>query len=136
MENSFGKKIKKEGGSKVTSLKELNDIHKKSLGEVYVSKRKPSNEIRNLILPVLEAEGIGLDLSKLELVYDGPAEEVETCCGTVVFNRPVWYGGIDSDAESFTLCVYQLHDKYCITLSRFFLHKHYEVKDLFVKVTA
>lgn len=83
---------------------------------------------------VVTNAGVKLDLSHLDIYYDGLAEEEFTRSGTAVFRCPVWYGGIDAEPESFTISVYEIDDKVlCVSLSRFLKRRRHIDKDIMIK---
>lgn len=87
-------------------------------------------EIMSIVRETLEKEDLGVDLSNLQLYYDGLAEEEFTSQGTAVLRSPVWYGGL----EKFTLAVYELGKRICISL-RIFFTKETVDKDIFCTVS-
>lgn len=80
---------------------------------------------------------VSVDLSQLELYYDGPAEEEKTSSGKDVSGRPVWYGGLDSNPESLALSVYEFDDRQiCVSLRRFFKNGPFEDTDIMLELES
>ena len=85
--------------------------------------------IVGLVKKGLSNIGIAIDLSDLEIYYDGLADEEFTSNGTAVYRCPVWYGGVDKA----TFSIYDIGKQLCISV-RLYLDKSISVKDLFVNI--